>query len=580
MATIFIFNLITTIDKNLYVIYNIFHNQGVFIMSNENQKDNKENFLTKFLKAIHEYYIFSFIFLFSLSIIIFAIIYICHSKNIENRFNRTLQNYEKLINLIFENAITDNGSNENIYSAKEDLKLSFEVGFKMLESSINEIMKNSNDILQFWFAFLSVIMIVFTIIGFFLNNNILNQTTKQLEIVKIKSKDYINKIKRNAKTENNELIKNIKSKSEEETNKLIQKLESEYNQTIEKFKEENNELIENIKIKTNEETEKLIKELEDKYNEAIKDINKRGKEEGRKIEEESDKKIQENELFNFGLQSVNIKDYKSAIYYFTEVIKLNPKNSIAYNNRGNAKSDLSNTKEKNSEEYNKLINEAIEDYNKAIELNPNLSEAYNNRGNAKSDLSNTKEKNSEEYNKLINEAIEDYNKAIELNQYYVEAYNNRGIAKAKLKLFEEAIEDYNKTIELNPNFDMGYNNVGATKYDLANTKEKDSEEYNKLMNEAIEDYNKSIELNINNYEAYYNRGEAKSILANNKEKNNEEYNKLINEAYNDFKTSYNFINNELKKEIEKQLINLAKEKNEAAIKFCEEHNIDYKNYKE
>ena len=127
---------------------------------------------------------------------------------------------------------------------------------------------------------------------------------------------------------------------------------------------------------------------------------------------------------------------------------------------------------------------------------------------------------------------------------------------------------------------MGYNNVGATKYDLANTKEKDSEEYNKLMNEAIEDYNKSIELNINNYEAYYNRGEAKSILANNKEKNNEEYNKLINEAYNDFKTSYNFINNELKKEIEKQLINLAKEKNEAAIKFCEEHNIDYKNYKE
>ena len=534
MATIFIFNLITTIDKNLYVIYNIFHNQGVFIMSNENQKDNKENFLTKFLKAIHEYYIFSFIFLFSLSIIIFAIIYICHSKNIENRFNRTLQNYEKLINLIFENAITDNGSNENIYSAKEDLKLSFEVGFKMLESSINEIMKNSNDILQFWFAFLSVIMIVFTIIGFFLNNNILNQTTKQLEIVKIKSKDYINKIKRNAKTENNELIKNIKSKSEEETNKLIQKLESEYNQTIEKFKEENNELIENIKIKTNEETEKLIKELEDKYNEAIKDINKRGKEEGRKIEEESDKKIQENELFNFGLQSVNIKDYKSAIYYFTEVIKLNPKNSIAYNNRGNAKSDLSNTKEKNSEEYNKLINEAIEDYNKAIEL----------------------------------------------NQYYVEAYNNRGIAKAKLKLFEEAIEDYNKTIELNPNFDMGYNNVGATKYDLANTKEKDSEEYNKLMNEAIEDYNKSIELNINNYEAYYNRGEAKSILANNKEKNNEEYNKLINEAYNDFKTSYNFINNELKKEIEKQLINLAKEKNEAAIKFCEEHNIDYKNYKE
>lgn len=448
MATIFIFDLIITIDKNLHVIYNVFYNKGVFIMSNENQKDNKENFLTKFLKAIHEYYIFSFIFLFSLSIIIFAIIYICHSKNIENRFNNTLQNYEKSMSAIFNNMIITNGNNESINTNSfqtnniENLKLSFEVGFKMLESSMNEIMKNSNDILQFWFAFLSVIMIVFTLIGFFLNNNILNQTTKQLEIVKIKSKDYINKIKRNAKTENNELIKNIKSKSEEETNKLIQKLESEYNQTIEKFKEENNELIENIKIKTNEETEKLIKELEDKYNEAIKDINKRGKEEGRKIEEESDKKIQENELFNFGLQSVNIKDYKSAIYYFTEVIKLNPKNSMAYNNRGNAKSDLSNIREKNSEEYNKFINEAIEDYNKAIELNPNYSIAY----------------------------------------------NNRGLAKLQLGKIEEAIKD--------------------------------------------------------------------------------------------FITAYELDNNEVKEKAKNRLINLAKEKNEAAIKFCEEHNINYKDNKE
>ena len=55
MATIFIFDLITTIDKNLYVIYNILYNQGVFIMSNENQKDNKENFLTKFLKKFFEF---------------------------------------------------------------------------------------------------------------------------------------------------------------------------------------------------------------------------------------------------------------------------------------------------------------------------------------------------------------------------------------------------------------------------------------------------------------------------------------------------------------------------------------------
>ena len=381
MATIFIFNLIITIDKNLYVIYNILYNQGVFIMENE-----KEN---------NKVHIKPFIILFLISIIIFAIVYFLHSKNIENRFNRTLQNYEKSINLIFENAITNSGSNENTYSAKEDLKLSFEVGFKMLESSINEIMKNSNDILQFWFAFLSVIMIVFTLIGFFLNNNILENAKKQLEMVENEAKNSIDKIKSEAKNE---------------TDKLIQ---------------------------------------------------------------ESSRKIQENNLFNLGIQSLNSKDYKLAIYYFTEVIKLNPKNYQAYYNKGLAKYYLADNKKENKEEYNKLINEAIEDYNKAIELNPNLSEAYNNRGIVKSKLGNYKE------------SIEDFNKAIELNPDYYKAYSNRGIVKSKLGNYKEAIEDYNKAIKLSQNYSQAYYNRGLAKLQL------------RKIEEAIKDFIKSYELDNN-----------------------------------------------------------------------------------
>ena len=429
MATIFIFDLIIPIDKNLYVIYNILYNQGVFIMENENENN--------------KVYIKPFIILFLISIVIFAIMYFLHSKNIENRFNRTLQNYEKSINLIFENAITNNGSNENIYYAKKNLKLSFEVGFKMIESSMNEIMKNSNDILQFWFAFLSVIMIVFTIIGFFLNNNILENEKKQLEIVE----------------------KEARISSE----------------NIEK------------------ETKKLI--------------------------EENNKNIQEYNLFNLGIQSANSKDYKLAIYYFNEVIKLNPKNYQAYNNIGNIKFALGQKED------------AIKIYDKSIELN------YNNN---------------------------------------IDAYYNRGIAKAKSDKYNEAIEDYNKATELNTDFAEAYNNRGIAKYNLANG--KNEIEYNELLNSAIKDYDKSIELNNDYYETYYNRALASSDLANSKIRQNkkEEYNKLIKEAHNDFNKSYSLVynNDKLKNEIEKQLINLAKEKNEAAIKFCEEHNIDYKNYKE
>lgn len=450
MATIFIFNLIIPIDKNLYVIYNIFHNQGVFIMSNENQKDN------------NKVSIMPFIILFLISIVIFAFLYFLHSKNIENRFNRTLQNYEKSMSAIFNNMAITNGNNENIYTnlsqtnnnivinnnqlqnnSIENLKLSFEVGFKMLESSMNEIMKNSNDILQFWFAFLSVIMIVFTLIGFFLNNNILENEKKQLEIVE-----------KEARTSR-----------------------------------------ENIK----KETKRLI--------------------------EENNKNIQEYNLFNLGIRSANSKDYKLAIYYFNEVIKLNPKNYQAYNNIGNIKFALGQKED------------AIKIYDKSIELN------YNNN---------------------------------------IDAYYNRGIAKAKSDKYNEAIEDYNKAIELNTDFAEAYNNRGIAKYNLANG--KNEIEYNELLNSAIKDYDKSIELNNDYYETYYNRALASSNLANSKIRQNkkEEYNKLIKEAHNDFNKSYSLVynNDKLKNEIEKQLINLAKEKNEAAIKFCEEYNINYKDNKE
>ncbi|CCY74958.1 tetratricopeptide repeat protein [Brachyspira aalborgi] len=444
MATIFIFDLITTIDKNLYVIYNILYNQGVFIMSNENQKDNKENFLTKFLKAIHEYYIFSFIFLFSLSIIIFAIIYICHSKNIENRFNNTLQNYEKSMSAIFNNMIIDNGNNENIYTNSfqtnneirfnnkiENLKLSFEVGFKMLESSINEIMKNSNDILQFWFAFLSVIMIVFTIIGFFLNNNILENAKKQLEMVE-----------KEARTSRENI--------EKETNKLI---------------------------------------------------------------EENNKNINITNLFNMSNQADDNRNYNLSINYLTEIIKI-------YEDDFN----------------NKKYDEKSDNYDKAKK---NCAVAYNNRGNAKSDLAKAKGKNNEEYDKLLNDAVEDYNKAIKLyskNSIAFYTYYNRGNAKRLLLKIEEAIEDYSKAIELNPNFEGAYFNRGISKSDLSILIKKD----NKI----------------------------------------EEYNKLVNEAYNDFKTACSLANSELKKELINRIIVLAQNNDEVAIKFCEEHNINYNDNKE
>ena len=445
MATIFIFYLIITIDKNLYVIYNILYNQGVFIMENE-KENNKVN-------------IKPFIILFLISIVIFAIMYFLHSKNIENRFNRTLQNYEKSINLIFENAITNKGSNENIYSAKEDLKLSFEIGFKMIESSMNEIMKNSNDILQFWFAFLSVIMIVFTIIGFFLNNNILNQAREQLKMIKREAKEETNKlIEENNKNISITNLFNLSNQAYYSGN---------YNSSI-------NFLTEIIKIYEDDFKNEKYDEKSDSYDKAIKNC--------------------ADAYNNRGNAKANLGNYKHSIKDYNKAIELNPNYSKAYYNRGLSKYNLAKENKNNRDEYNKLINEAIKDYDEAIKLDNNNLDAYNNRGLTRYYLAKENKNNRDKYNKLINEAIKDYDKTIEINKNYSNAYCNRGLAKYDLarlnkenedKLINEAIEDYNKAIELNSQFAEAYYNRGLAKLQL------------RKIEEAIKNFIKSYELDNN-----------------------------------------------------------------------------------
>ncbi len=64
-------------------------------------------------------------------------------------------------------------------------------------------------------------------------------------------------------------------------------------------------------------------------------------------------------------------EYDRAIDDYNKAIEINPKNSMAYNNRGFVY-DI------HKGEYDKAIN----DYNKAIEINPKDDMAYTDRGNA------------------------------------------------------------------------------------------------------------------------------------------------------------------------------------------------------
>jgi tetratricopeptide (TPR) repeat protein len=154
-----------------------------------------------------------------------------------------------------------------------------------------------------------------------------------------------------------------------------------------------------------------------------------------------------NNLFNKAFMlcfSGKCTDPKKAIEYLNEVIKLKPDLAEAYNNRGNAYSDLG--------QYQR----AIEDYNEAIHLKPDNAFAYNNRGLAYRDLGQHQH------------AIEDYNEAIRLKSDNAFAYNNRGVTYGDLGQYQRAIEDYNETIRIKPDGADAYHNRGNAYFEQAN----------------------------------------------------------------------------------------------------------------
>lgn len=217
-------------------------------------------------------------------------------------------------------------------------------------------------------------------------------------------------------------------------------------------------------------------------------------------------------LWGFAYWFDRNKNYEDCLTFLNGFVEKEPNFAEAYNNRGNAYSELNQ------------LETAIEDYNRAIALKPNDAEAYYNRGNAYRKL-NQYAKAIEDYSKAIEKnpkfgmaydnrgvtygrlnqyekAFKDYEKAIELNQNDAVAYNNRGLAYAKLNQSERAIEDYNKAIELNPNYADAYNNRGIA-YAVLNQMER-----------AVKDYNKAIESNPNLADAYGNRGRTYKEIGN------------------------------------------------------------------
>ncbi|ASJ20364.1 hypothetical protein BHAMNSH16_01280 [Brachyspira hampsonii] len=196
------------------------------------KEHSKKKYMTRFLKFIHRYYILTFLILFIISILVFRNIYITHNQKIENSLNYSITNFAPSLNNIIiakedyytnyiirtissnktitNNIILKSTSLDNLETSLKNILDNYNI---MLQTSINETVKSYNNLINFWFAFLTVIIIVFIFITLVINNNILKKS-------KIKMKSFNNSY--------NKKVKEIKMHI-----KNFEKLKKENDKTIE-----------------------------------------------------------------------------------------------------------------------------------------------------------------------------------------------------------------------------------------------------------------------------------------------------------------------------------------------------------
>ena len=161
---------------------------------------------------------------------------------------------------------------------------------------------------------------------------------------------------------------------------------------------------------------------------------------------------------------------------YNEAIRLDPRDAVAYYNRGIVYAELG------------LTQKAIMDFGEAIRLDPRDAVSYYRRGIVYADLG------------LEQKAIMDFGEAIRLNPQFAPAYNHRAVVRSRLNELETAIDDLDEAVRLDSRFSKAYENRAVLYVKLGESQA------------ALNDIEQAIHLDPQSAKAYRIRALAKTLL--------------------------------------------------------------------
>ena len=160
---------------------------------------------------------------------------------------------------------------------------------------------------------------------------------------------------------------------------------------------------------------------------------------GEKEREQTQAEARYYALINRANTEAHAGDYDRAITTFSEAIRLDPTNALAFRSQGDAYVNKGDP------------DQAIADFNEAIRLDPKDTNVLGKRGLAYLRTSD------------LDRAIADFNEVIQLKPNNASAFNNRGVAYLRKKDYGQAISDFSEAIRLNPNYAVAFCNRGLAK---------------------------------------------------------------------------------------------------------------------